>query len=367
MQYRFAGKAWVVLCLSFGCFEGVAQATYGRAIKPLQEAIRKYFYQPTTAYYREHADSARNERPVSYLWPLCGLIQADNELEVLGAKGRVAATFNIIRKYYDPKPPAPGYASYPPPLGGGDRFYDDNQWIGIALMDGYFRTKKADYLTRSKEIYRFMMTAYDTATGGGLYWEEGKLNTKNTCSNGPGILLALQLYKATQQRPYLDTALLLYHWVNRHLRDSAGLYYDNVAVPGGKVDTRRYSYNTGTMLQSNVYLYELTRDPQYLETAKAIAKAAQSYFYGTGQLRDGYWFNAVLLRGLQHLLLYDKDLSYIRSFAACIDHDLRNNRNADGLMVGRNQKTVDLTNQAGMLEILARLAILEKKYALQVK
>jgi predicted alpha-1,6-mannanase (GH76 family) len=207
-----------------------------------------------------------------------------------------------------------------------------------------------------------MMTAYDTVTGGGLYWEEGKLNTKNTCSNGPGIILALQLYKATQQKSYLDTALLLYNWVNSHLRDTAGLYYDNIAVPGGKIDTRRYSYNTGTMLQSAMYLYELTRNRKYLDEAKVIAAAAKTYFYGSGQLRDGYWFNAVLLRGYQHLLRYDKDLSYVQSFAACIDHALKNNRNEHGLMIARNNKTVDLTNQAGMLEILARLAWLEKKY-----
>lgn len=368
MKFHLIGKTGAAILVSWSTIQPAAarQATsYSQAVEPLQQAIRQHFYKANTAYYKEHADSARNDRPVSFLWPLCGMIQADNEVEALGAKGRIDETFSVILKYYDPKAPAPGYASYPPPLGGGDRFYDDNQWIGIALMDGYFRTQKASYLSKSKEIYRFMMTAYDTATGGGLYWEEGKRNTKNTCSNGPGIILALQLYKATKQKPYLDTALLLYNWVNSHLRDSAGLYYDNISVPGKKIDTRRYSYNTGTMLQSNVYLYELTRNPQYLAEAKAIARAAQPYFYGTGQLRDGFWFNAVLLRGLQHLLQYDKDLSYIRSFATCIDHALQNNREARGLMTGRNKQPVDLTNQAGMLEILARLAWMEKKYAVR--
>lgn len=362
MPSRMAQATIASLLILLGTLPGLAQLLpgYQPSIQPLEQSIRQYFYQPGTGYYREHAVRGSNDRPASYLWPLCGLIQAHAELEALDRKKRLPETVAIIQRYYDARPPAPGYASYPPPLGGGDRFYDDNQWIGIALMDSYFREKNKNYLATSKLIYRFMMTAYDTATGGGLYWEEGKLNTKNTCSNGPGIILALQLYKATKQKAYLDTALLLYNWVNGHLRDSAGLYLDNISVPGKKLDTRRYSYNTGTMLQSNVYLYELTKDPKYLQEAKVLARSAKDYFLASGRLRDGYWFSAVLLRGLQHLYQHDRDLTAIRAFAACVDHALQHNRNEQGLMTGKDPKAVDLTNQAGMLEILARLAWIDK-------
>jgi hypothetical protein len=342
-----------------------SQDTYWQQVQLLQQAISTNFYNQASGYYKEHAEAERNKHPASWLWPLCALIQADNELELLrGEQKKVDSTFRIIGKYYDTRMPAPGYASYPPSLGGGDRFYDDNQWIGIALMDGYFRKKDPVYLQKSLEIYRFMMTAYDTAAGGGLYWQEGKLNSKNTCSNGPGVILALQLYKATRQKSYLDTALLLYNWVNRHLRDTDELYFDAVKIPGGRIDSRKYAYNTGTMLQSAVYLYELTKNKQYLAEAVTIAQASVKYFCGTGKLRDGYWFSAVLLRGYQHLFKHTNDLSGIRAFAACIDDALQNNRNGDGLMVSGNKKTADMVNQAGMLEILARLAYLQTKYKL---
>lgn len=362
MKYSFLIKTGILFCgMLFVLHQQPAAqpgSKYYRPLRQLQEAIRTHFYNGTTHFYRERAAPEKNKKPVSFLWPLCGLIQAANELEMLGYQQQIDSVFNIIRQYYDPKPPSPGYASYPPVFGGGDRFYDDNQWVGIALMDGYFRKEKKEYLEKSKEIYRFMMTAYDTVGGGGLYWEEGK-PTKNTCSNGPGIILALQLYKATKEKPYLDTALLLYNWVNRHLKDSAGLYYDNIAYPSRRLDTRRYSYNTGTMMQSALYLYELTKEPQYLQQAKTIAKAAANYFYGSGQLRDGYWFNAVLLRAYRHLLQFDADRTYIDAFVACIDHALKNNFNEQHLMAAKNKQTVDLTNQAGMLEILAVLSILQ--------
>lgn len=332
--------------------------TYQDAAKKLRQAIQDNFYDSATNYYTEHAEKERNQKPASYLWPLCALIQADETEQVLlKTNGRVDHTLEIIKKYYDPRAPKPGYASYPPALGGGDRFYDDNQWIGIALMDAWKVNKKQEYLDVSKSIYDFMMTAYDTVGGGGLYWEEGD-PSKNTCSNGPGVLLALQLYKATGEKPFLDTALQIYNWVNKNLKDESGLYWDNVGFPSGKVDTIRYSYNTGTMLQSAVYLYEITGEKQYLEQAQKSAKSAADYFYGNPKLRDAFWFNAVLLRGYQHLLQHDKNLDYINAFKKCIDNEMKEKQLESGLFANKN-KTENLVNQAGMLEILNRLSAIQ--------
>ena len=115
-------------------------------------------------------------------------------------------------------PPAPAYQAYVTREEKDDRFYDDNQWIAIACIDAYNRTKQQHYLDIAEMIYRFMMTGYDSISGGGLYWKEGDKTTKNTCSNGPGILIALQLYKITSNKNYLDTALVLYNWTNAHLQ-----------------------------------------------------------------------------------------------------------------------------------------------------
>lgn len=332
---------------------------FKQAAQKLRTAIEQQFYNKQTDYYTEFAEASRNEKPASYLWPLCALVQADHEEEVLlKQKGKVDKTLEVIKKYYDQRPPHAGYASYPPPLGGGDRFYDDNQWIGIAVMDAWESEKKEAYLSIGKDIYHFMMTGYDTAGGGGLYWEEGK-PTKNTCSNGPGIILALQLYKATHQKAFLDTALLLYGWTTQHLRSPEGLYWDNVHIPSMKVDSARYSYNTGTMLQAGLYLYEITGNKQYLQQARESAKAALQFFYSNTLLKDDYWFNAVLLRAYQHLLQHDKDKTYINAFAACIRHEISTRQRKDGLFKKKG-KTVNLVNQAGMLEILNRLAYMEE-------
>lgn len=357
-----------ILCLVtafFICHSLVAQDNYYyKEMKQLQAAIQKNFYDSAAGYYKEVVSPKHGENPYSYLWPICAMYQAVNEIEkVEKGKDLLHPMLRIIHAYYDPATPAPGYASYIMKLKGGDRFYDDNQWIGITSMDAYTRNKELAHLNIGKEIYTYMMTGFDTVLTGGLYWQENKKVSKNTCSNGPGIILALQLYQAIKQKTYLDTALLLYNWVNKTLKTPSGLYYDNMSVKDHKITTWTFSYNTGTMLQSNLYLYECTGDKKYLREATTIADSSLTYFYGKGKFRDNYWFNAVLLRGYQHLLFYNKDTKYVKGFQHCLNDALVNNKNELGLF--RKDHTLDLVAQGGMLEILARFAWLEQNYKLK--
>ena len=344
------------------CSSGHTQAnTYRQEMLSLNNNINKHFFIDSLGYYKETAVSEKDGRPVSYLWPLCALLQANNEMETVMDKGNLLMpAFQIIQKYHNDLPPAPAYASYAMQLGGGSRFYDDNQWIGITAMDAYKRTKDERWLLTGKEIYRFMMTGYDTVAGGGLYWQAGNKSSKNTCSNGPGIILAAQLYQATKEQAYLDTALLLFKWVNANLKSTSGLYYDNIKTATYAVDKKQYSYNTGTMLQSAIYLYECTNEKTYLQQATAIADSSVSFFLANNTFKDDYWFSAVLLRAYQHLLKYNKDTKYIQAFKNCIDAAISNNKNANGLMGKKH--ILNLVAQAGMLEMLARFAWLQQQH-----
>ncbi len=360
LKVLFFQSVLTVLCLC-----GYAQVKdYKYEMMNLSKSIQANFYIDSNGYYKETTEPEKDGRPVSYLWGLCAMLQAHNEMEKMMTKSTLTtSTFDIIKKYYDPAIPAAGYASYSMEFKGGDRFYDDNQWIGITAMDAYARTKKSEWLHTGKEIYQFMMTGYDTTAGGGLYWQEGNKKSKNTCSNGPGIILALQLYQATKEKSYLDTALLLYNWVNENLKSPAGLYYDNINLNTKATDHRLYAYNTGTMLQAAVYLFECTNDKKYLLQATAIANSSVSFFVANKKFRDDYWFSAVLLRGYQHLLKYNKDVKYITAFKNAIDEALANNKNTKGLMGKKH--ALNLVAQGGMLEMLARFAWLQQQLVVQ--
>jgi hypothetical protein len=349
--------AFIITCF-FAASTGLSYAQspkpdYQQRIALLDANINSVFYNTEAGLYTE--TNGKNEKPFSFLWPLCALIQAANEVESLNPdKQLMKPVLGTIAKYYNAEPPAPGYQAYLSSAGKDSRFYDDNQWIAIACIDAYNRTKDKSYLEMAEQVYTFMMTGYDDLAGGGLYWKEDEKNTKNTCSNGPGILIAAQLYKITKKKDYLNTALNLYTWTNKHLRAPNGIYWDAIKIPSMKIDSAQYTYNTGTMLESNVVLYEITKEKKYLKEAKTIAKAAEERFYKNGKLPDHYWFNVVLLRGYEALYKVDKDNSkfqFIVEDSERIWKDERDDKNLLGV-----KKDKGLIDQAAMMEMYARLA-----------
>jgi len=332
-----------------------AQQDYKGRIDIVYKNIYQYFYDSSKNLFIEKTILKKDEKPYSYLWPICALIQAANEVEVLQpGKEYMKPVIQVIGKYYNStKPPHPGYESYLMEAGGDGRFFDDNQWIGIAYLDAYHRTKKTPYLDLAKDIYEFTLTGYDAIAGGGLYWKEFDSTTKNTCSNGPEVLMALQLYKATSEKKYLDTAILIYDWVNKNLQSPEGLYYDNIMLPSLKIDQRIYTYNTGTMLQSDVLLYQITGKEKYLASARKIAASTLNYFFKDGLFPDNYWFNAVLLRGYVELYKVDKERKYLAAFKTYANKVWNTQRDTKNLVGTRKIKS--LIDQAAYLEIIARL------------
>lgn len=364
-----------LLSLPFSCVLGQEKNSeqpnkYRAELDALRAAIQDNFFDKDSGHYllvvnpenRESKDGYLRE--FTYIWSLCAMFQAANEIEKVDSDTQVLNPLvQAMKPYYDPAPPVPGYSDYIMKLKPGERYYDDNQWIGITALDAYQRTGKESYLELGKAMYDFMMTGWDEELGGGIYWKDTSKESKNTCSNGPGVLVALQMYLATKEDKYLDSALKIYNWTNKNLQTPSKLYFDNIKTKDESIGRSIFSYNTGTMLQSNLYLYEITGEEKYLQEANEIADQSLDYFYSRDRFRDDYWFNAVLLRAYQHLLKHNSDLKYIRGFKKCLDHSLEHHKNSAGLF--RKRRSVrNLVEHGGMLEILARFAFLEQTYDL---
>ena len=336
-------------------FNAAAQSIdYKSRIQQINNNIYQTFYDAKAKLFLETNDVAANKGNHSFLWPLCAMVQAANEMEVLEPKKQyIAPVMKAIDQYYTARPPAPAYQAMVVKEKTDPRFYDDNQWIAIALMDAYGRTKNKQYLETSKMIYRFLLTGLNNVAGGGFYWEEGNFKSKNTCSNGPGVLVALRLYQATKQKAYLDTAISVYNWTKKNLLSPKGVYFDAIKVPSLKIDSAFYTYNAGTMLQSGVILYNITKDKKYLADAQGVAKAAEKYFYHDGKLPGNYWFNAVLVRGYIELYKVDKNKQQLQFIIDDAERTWRDERDGRGLLGKRRIKS--LIDQAAMLETYARL------------
>ena len=122
---------------------------YKKEMKSQQVAIQKNFYDLTSGYYFVELDPSKREtkhgyfRNYTYLWSLCALYQATNEIEKMEPDTILMVPMLAnMHYYYDRALPKPGYSDYIMTLKPGERYYDDNQWIGITSLDAYARTKK---------------------------------------------------------------------------------------------------------------------------------------------------------------------------------------------------------------------------------
>lgn len=193
----------------------------------------------------------------------------------------------------------------PKPL---DRYYDDNEWIVIAMAEGYDVTADAALKARAEKAMIFVMSGEDKKLGGGIYWHEQEKQSKNTCSNAPAIVAAMRLFQLTRRQEYLITARRLTLWTNAHLQDTDGLYWDNIKL-NGVIDKTKWSYNTALMLRANCLLYQETHENAYLEEARRLAHAAEAQWVKpeTGAMADDGKFAHLLCEAFLFLSDLESD------------------------------------------------------------
>lgn len=332
-----------------------------------------------TVTYLASEEQRNMPNQYSYLWPYSGMFSAVNALlTTTGDKRYKALLDNRVLKgleeYFDTRRSPEGYASYISTAPQSDRFYDDNIWLGIDFTDAYMKTKDRKYLQKAQLIWKFIESGTDNKLGGGIYWCEQKKVSKNTCSNAPGAVLALKLFKATQDSSYLIKGQKLYEWTKGRLQDPTDyLYFDNVTLDGN-IDKPKYAYNSGQMMQSATLLYQLTHDRNYLKDAQNIAEGCHNYFFTNFRPKQGepfkllkkgdLWFTAVMLRGFIELYQTDRNKTYIDSFNKSLDYAWKNVRDEKGFFdTDFSGKTHDgrrwLLTQAAMVEMYARLAAIK--------
>ena len=277
--------------------------------------------------------------------------------------------------YYDTTRTPACFQSYISEAGHSDRFYDDNIWLGIDFLETYRLTGNKKYLKQSEEIWKFLLSGNDDVLNGGIYWCEQKKESKNTCSNAPASVLALQLFETTRDSAYYQKGLELYTWTKVNLQDSDYIYFDNLKTDG-RTGTEKYAYNTGQMLQAASLLYKLTGNRQFLTEAQNVARAGINYFTVPFKTQDGTdirffrnrgtWFVAIMMRGYIELYLQDNNLEYLQIFADNLELAWESARYDNGLINSdwsgeKKEKQQWLLNQAAMVEMYANLGNMNLK------
>jgi len=330
--------------------------------------------------YLAGEDALKGKR-VAYLWPTSGVFSGVNAL--LNSTGDTKYRSMLEEKilpglqhYFDDLREPFCYQSYIAEAGESDRYYDDNIWLAIDFCETYQLTREQEYLDKSIRLWQFIISGWDEKLGGGIYWCEQKKHSKNTCSNAPASVHAFHLFEATNDSIYFKWGLKIYEWTKQNLQDSIDhLYFDNKNLEG-KVNRRKYTYNSGQMLQSAALLYKLTGNREYLEEAQKIAASAIVYFtedFKTPEGKSirlfkntGNWFNTILFRGYEELYLLDKNPKYLEIFKDNLEYLWNHLKDENGLF-GKDWKGEKkeeykwLLDQASLVELYARLGELTQK------
>lgn len=327
--------------------------------------------------YLAEGSVQKKEQEVSFLWPYSGIISGTISLYETTNNNKYFLLLEQqllpgLELYWDTSRKPYSYQSYPVFAGHSDRFYDDNVWIALDFCTLYEITQDKQYLERAEELYEFIYSGWSDELGGGIFWCEQKRQSKNTCSNAPGAVLGVRLYEATNDASYLQRAIETYAWTKDNLMDKEdGVYWDNMSL-SGELDKRKYTYNSGQMIEAGVLLYKHTKNDEYLSDAQKTALGTHNFFTKEVETVDGEklfysnlpWFNVILFRGLKALYLVDNNSEYIDTIKENAYYAWNHTRDSNGLLGNiwneRNEEQYKwLLDNVSMIELFSQFASLE--------
>ena len=301
------------------------------------DQIQSEFYIPKSGLYAEEIGAGVKPHP-AWLW------DASVQLSALTAAARsqpdkylplVKSYAAALRSYRTHNHDVVGLDVNPPPK-TPDRYYDDNAWIVLSLLEAYDLTHDPQDLKLATDAYSFVMSGADDALGGGIYWHEDRKDNKHACSCGPAMLDALRLYQITSDRAYLKTATSLYDWTRQRLQDHDGLIFDSIHVADGKINKAKFTYNSATIVRAAAVLYQITGEKPYLDEAERVARACEHRWVRSsdGLIADDGKFGHKLIEAFCAVHDVDHDPHWPAVITRCVAA-LRHHRDSHGWYLKR--------------------------------
>lgn len=253
--------------------------------------VRKEFRLPNGLYAE-----ALHKREPAFNWGVGVLISAMSAAAAKDPAWRkdLRAYVEATRVYWNSAGPVAGYDVLPMPK-DADRYYDDNAWMVLALVEASEVLAEPKFLVYAGEALAYVLSGRDDKLGGGIYWRESPKESKNTCSNGPSAAACLAVYEKTRDPQLLSAAKELYAWTKAHLQDPVDRLFWDAQRLDGTIERTKWSYNTALMIQTAADLARLTGEGAYAREAEAMAEASQKRWLVGGRLKDEGKFAFLLL------------------------------------------------------------------------
>ena len=256
-------------------------------------------------------------------------------------------------------------------------YYDDMQWMALALLRLYELTKDSRYMLYIEDLWSDIKKGWNEHAGGGIAWRKQQLDYKNTPANAPAAIFAARLYNTLKKPEDLEWAKKLFAYVDNNLTDKqTGQIWDGLNRQGdGNIDKNWcFTYCHGVYIGAAAELYKITGGQAYLDKARLTADFALTHFIRESGIfseegeGDGGMFKGILIRYLTELYKITPDYTKIRDVIfSNIDILRENGTSADG-RIGRSwlrapgeQDGFDLTVQLSGVMLYEMAAVIGDK------
>jgi predicted alpha-1,6-mannanase (GH76 family) len=254
-------------------------------------------------------------------------------------------------------------------------FFDDNGWWALAWIKAYDVAKQDRYLDAARRIFDNLVSGWDDACGGGLWWNEDR-KYKNAITNELFLTVAIKLHQRSpgDGSKYLDWALREWDWFSASgMIGASSLVNDGLTADCKNNGRPAYTYNQGVILGGLAGLYEVTGDQAYLRQGESIADAALLELTSAptanppgiliepgeadmiGRRADGSQFKGIFVRYLYDLYVHSRRSAYrdfiLRNAESIWDNN-RNETNQFGLRWIGPYDVADASRQSSALEAL---------------
>ena len=340
---RFWVLAAIVVCglhtgsaqaqVNLGQLRGWGLETYGQIDTTLRVSGTQLFAE-TASLGGAHSGGFNNR---AFVWPEATQFRVFDAL----AKIQPATYTPTLRQFSDQLLGAYWDSGYRSGAGGGDRFYDDNAHVVVALTEAFRLTHDNVYLNRAKDAQAFVMQGEDAVAGGGIYFKQGDFSSKDAISTLQGARGAAMLYRATGQQSYLDDATRLLTWARTHIQRPDGMFSERWKIATNAADGFDLVNSAGIGISTNLELYDATGSPSYLTEAQRLANRTLTRYFdaATGRLNDEGFWAFELVDALDNLYMHDNNPLWLNRVNGALLwlHDNKRDPNGHyGTFWGRN-------------------------------
>lgn len=277
--------------LSEGELREVTERYYEEADKA-QEALWSIFWDESRAYLRRDYPHQEDDRGIDYWWFAHSIDTQVDAYQRTGNDEFLERADKIAKGVYE----RTGNSFI-------NDYFDDMEWMGLALLRYYDETQDEFYLEHSEILFKEVSEAWSGIAGGGIGWNRESLNFKNTPSNAPAVMLAVRLFERTGNEDYSDWAFKIFDYLHEYLRRDDGFLIDGIrSANEEEIIANAYTYNHGTYMGAASEMYRLTGDEKYLQYAdETFDNAMETYNNSRGVISetgegDGGLFKGILLR-----------------------------------------------------------------------